>query len=124
MATYRGSGKYVVIAASESEIEDILADTVHGVMFGSGTDTYIKIAERYNTSSSSISDTALSIDPGSYNDPIYIGFPNMAKFSIGGYTGYTGTLSVAYDVVISGNYEYTQYRNYTFHNGLLVGGAL
>ena len=136
MATYRGSGKFVAITASNNGYNNVYSTGMHGVSFGVGQNIYATISPHYEVASdgSTITGTSLNIEPGVDNNnnadwPLYIGFPNLKQLQVRGYSGYTGSVRLVSRIdVDSGTTENpgtfiatTYYTNYTFHCGLLVG---
>lgn len=119
MATITGSGKFVAIAANNNPFS--FPSGISGIVFGIGTTIYGRIVPRYTLDGTTVTGTALCLDPDSAGGNFYIGFPSLSVLKVNGYIGYTGSIRVASSVSISSTYyETTNYTTYNFQNGLLL----
>lgn len=130
MATIKGSGKFVAIAASNTQFDDLMTNKIYGVVFGSGNYPYCRISSKYTTNSSgtTVTGTALCIDAGKSGNALYLEFPAVQALSIfpadgtRDEDGYTGSLNVVHDVALNNQtLMFTvNYKTYNFKCGLLL----
>lgn len=120
MATYSGSGRFVALAANDNPFE--FPQGVSGVVFGVGTSIYGRITPRYTLSGTTVTGTALCIDPGAVEGNLYLNFPSLTVLKVNGYTGYTGQITVVNGTSYnqSTDRETPTFTNYGFRNGLLL----
>lgn len=123
-----GSGKFVAIAASDTQFDDLMSVPISGIVFGRNNLPYCKIQSRYITSESDVTQvtgTALCInprvDPTGVGYKLYVGFPNLSLVRMNGYTAYTGSIRVISDLIPNSSYMLNpEYTTYQFKCGLLL----
>lgn len=120
MAIYSGSGKFVALAANNNPFS--FPSGISGIVFGVGHEIYGRVTPRYTLSGTTVTGTALCIDPGAIGGNTYLSFPSLTILKVNGYTGYTGSI----DVVSGTSYNQSTDREtqvttrYSFRNGLLL----
>lgn len=130
MATYRGSGRFIAVTASNNGYDYVYEPGMHGITFGVDDDVYCTISPHYQLASdrTTIADTSLNIESGidaksRIDMPLYLAFTNLQRLGIGGrYTGYTGDIRVANNVTVNETtfIPTTQYKTYKFYCGILT----
>lgn len=117
-----GSGKFVAVAASNTQIDSMFSTPMTGITFGIGSNKYCQITSKYEVELLTVTGTAFCVEPGVANGRVYIGFQNIPKISVNNYTGYTGSLTVLSDCEVD---EVTglanpSYALYAFESGLFI----
>ena len=149
MATITGSGKFVAIAGSDTQLDRIWSRKLSGVMFGVNKSPYCRISSRYTKGawhdgywdSEIVTGTALCIDFGIEPDGndikyipeqdkwvavtsrkwLYLEFPSLTTIKVGNRVGYTGSIKVARDMTLTSRGMWqTNYKTYNFKCGLLM----
>lgn len=119
-----GSGKFVAIAASDTQFDDLMTVPISGIVFGKNNIPYCKILSRYITDDIDVTQivgTAFCINPRDIGYRLYVGFPNLSMLRMNGYTGYTGSIQVISDIVVGSGYMASAaYTTYQFKCGLLL----
>lgn len=120
----RGSGKFVSIAASNTDLDNLFSTALTGVTFGVGSSKYCQISSKYelDVMTMTITGTALCFEPGTENGNLYMGFNTLPILRVNGYTGYTGDLMVLSNAEVN---EVTGmaslgYTSHSWKSGLLV----
>lgn len=123
-----GSGKFVAIAASDTQFDDLMIVPISGIVFGKNSVPYCSVLSRYLPDEDDpllITGTALCINPRIDSDgtghKLYVGFPNLTMVRMNGYTAYTGSIQVISDLVPNSNWMLDpEYTTYQFKCGLLL----
>lgn len=120
--TITGSGKFVAIAASNTQIDALFPTPMTGITFGVGSTKYCQISSKYEVNLLTVTGTALCFEPGVTNANLYIGFQNRPNVRVNGYTGYTGNIWVLDDCDVDSvtGTASRGWRSYSFKSGLLV----
>lgn len=119
-----GSGKFVSIAASNTDLDNLFSTALTGITFGSGSTKYCQISSKYqlDVMTMTITGTALCFEPGTSNGDLYMGFNTVPVLRVNGYTGYTGDLMVLSDAEVDEvtGMASTGYTSHSWKSGLLV----
>ena len=118
--TVSGSGKFVSIAASNTQIDQMFSSAMSGITFGIGNAKYCQISSKYEAEQGIVTGTALCLEPGTGR--LYVGCENEPVIIVNGRTAYTGSVSFVTNAWVNeatGKMGKTT-REFRFKSGLLI----
>lgn len=115
-----GSGKFVSIAASNTQMNQMFTSELSGITFGVGSAKYCQVSSKYEAEQGIVTGTALCFEPGA--DRLYIGFENQPIIQVNGYTAYTGNVTFVTDAWVNESTGKAGWatKEFQFRSGLLT----